>query len=169
MKNKEKRDEQNLGLLLFFLVITRTRYLGFGPDLTGIFPRSLPQLSKQLRDQYNSQKTIKNQENRNQKTMFLNVLTKFHGSRPFQLPEYTVLHQESDFQVENSNFGQLDRKIQEKRDDYYQVLGFSIITRTGSLGFRRDLVGIFPRSLPQLSKQLRDQNHSQKHRKKNKI
>ena len=45
---------------------------------------------------------------------------------------------------------------------------FLVITRTGSLGFCRDLVGIFPRSLPQLSKQLRDQHNSQKPKKKNK-
>ena len=43
-----------------FLVITHTDYLGFGPDLVGIFPRSLPQLSKQLRDQNNNQKPKKN-------------------------------------------------------------------------------------------------------------
>ena len=44
-----------------FLVITHTDYLGFGPDLVGIFPRSLPQLSKQLRDQNHSQKHQKNE------------------------------------------------------------------------------------------------------------
>ena len=41
------------------MVITRTRYLGFGPDLVGIFRRGLPQLSKQLRDQHNIQKPQK--------------------------------------------------------------------------------------------------------------
>ena len=102
-------------------------------------------------------------------TFFLRALTKFHDSRPFQLPKYSVLHQESDFQVENVQCLQLDRKNEEKRDEYYQVLGFLIITRTGSLGFGRDLVGIFPRSLPQLSKQLRDHNNSQKPKKKIKI
>ena len=40
--------------------------------------------------------------------------------------------------------------------------GFLDIARTGSLGFGRHLVEIFPTSLPQLSKQLRDQNNSQK-------
>ena len=50
-----------------------------------------------------------------------------------------------------------------------QMFGFLVIALTGSLGFGPDLVGIFPRSLPQLSKQLRDQNNSQKLRKKKKI
>ena len=43
-------------LYLGFLDITRTEPIGFGPDLVGILPMSLPQLSKQLRDQNNSQK-----------------------------------------------------------------------------------------------------------------
>ena len=55
-------------------------------------------------------------------TVFLYVLTKFHDSRPFQLPKDTVLHQESDFQIENNQFLQLDVKNEEKRDEYYQVL-----------------------------------------------
>ena len=49
------------------------------------------------------------------------------------------------------------------------MVSFLIITRTHGLGFGGDLVGIFPRSLQQLSKQLRDQNNSQKHRKKTEI
>ena len=49
------------------------------------------------------------------------------------------------------------------------IFGFLVITRTDYLGFGPDLVGIFPRGLPQLSKQLRDQNHSQKHKKQIKI
>ena len=53
---------------------------------------------------------------------FLRVLTKFHDSIPFQVPKHTVLHQESDFQVENVKFCQLERKNNEKRDEYYQVL-----------------------------------------------
>ena len=39
------------------------------------------------------------------------------------------------------------------------------ITRTPGIGFGRDLVEIVPRSLPELFKQLGDQNHSQKHKK----
>ena len=39
-------------------------------------------------------------------------------------------------------------------------LSFFAITRTPGLGFGRDYVEMHPRSLPQLSKQLRDQNHS---------
>ena len=47
-------------------------------------------------------------------------------------------------------------------DYYYDFrVGFLVIARTGSLGFGRHLVEICPRSLPQLSKQLRDQNNSQ--------
>ena len=50
---------------------------------------------------------------------------------------------------------------------------FSEVPRTSqkSLGFRfgRNLVEMDPRSLPQLSKQLRDQNNSRKLRKKKKI
>ena len=42
-----------------FLNITRTEPIGFGPELVGILPMSLPQLSKQLRDQNNSQKDWK--------------------------------------------------------------------------------------------------------------
>ena len=49
------------------------------------------------------------------------------------------------------------------------MFGFWLITRTGSLGCGPDLVGIFRRSLPQLSKQLRDQNNNQKPMKKTKI
>ena len=48
-------------LFLCFLLITRTPYLGFGRDLVGMHPRSLPQLSKQLRDQNNSQKPHKSE------------------------------------------------------------------------------------------------------------
>ena len=46
-----------------------------------------------------------------------NLKNKFHDSRPLQLPEYTVLRQESDFQVENSQFCQLDVKNEEKRNE----------------------------------------------------
>ena len=49
------------------------------------------------------------------------------------------------------------------------IFGFLVIAHKGSHGFGPDLVGIFPRSLPQLSKQLRDQNNRQKPRKKRKI
>ena len=47
----------------------------------------------------------------------------------------------------------------------YYCFGFSIITRTEPIGFGPDLVGILPMSLPQLSKQLRDQNNKQKQQK----
>ena len=50
------------------------------------------------------------------RTVFLHVLTEFHDSRPFQLPKYTVLHQESDVQVEKRQFWQLVVKNEEKRD-----------------------------------------------------
>ena len=41
------------------MVITRNHEDVYGPDLVEIDPRSLPQLSKQLRDQNNSQKPEK--------------------------------------------------------------------------------------------------------------
>ena len=50
-----------------------------------------------------------------------------------------------------------------------KIFGFLLIAHTGSHGFGPDLVGIFPRSLPQLSKQLRDQNNNRKLRKTRKI
>ena len=43
-----------------FLLITRTELIRLGPELVGILPMSLPELSKQLRDQTNSPKHRKN-------------------------------------------------------------------------------------------------------------
>ena len=57
-KNRQKTEQieiQNFKKKSF-LVIAHNGSHGFGPDLVGIFPRSLPQLSKQLRDQNNTQK-----------------------------------------------------------------------------------------------------------------
>ena len=59
-----KWENRNFLKFIFgFLVIAPTGSLGFGPDLVGIFPRSLPQLSKQLRDQNNRQKPQKQTQN----------------------------------------------------------------------------------------------------------
>ena len=100
--------------MLGFLVITRTRYLRFGPDLVGIFPRSLPQLSKQLRDHNNSQKCKKK---RHLEIMRLMFFIEFDDSRYAQLSIYTVFHEESEFEVEHANFLQLDVKNEEKRNE----------------------------------------------------
>ena len=62
---------------------------------------ALPDLSKQLRHLVHSKKYKKN-EIQNIKKQFSDALTRFHDSRPFQLAKYTVLHQESDFRVKNS-------------------------------------------------------------------
>ena len=51
-----------------------------------------------------------------------------------------------------------------------KIFGFLVITRSHEDVYGRNLVEIDPTSLPQLSKQLRDQNNSQKqqkHRKQN--
>ena len=99
----------------FFLVITLTRYLGSGPDLVGIFPRSLPQLSQQLSDQNNSQKQQNNEtqnfeKKKNKFFMFWPNFTMLNHSSC----QNTVLCQESDFQVENVEFWQSDVKNSEK-------------------------------------------------------
>ena len=73
----EKWENQNFLKFIFgFLVIAPTGSLGFGPDLVGIFPRSLPQLSKQLRDQNKRQKPEKNESqnfDKNQKKYYVVV------------------------------------------------------------------------------------------------
>ena len=53
--------------------------------------------------------------------------------------------------------------MQYKEDE--QKVGFWSITRTEPIRFGPDLVGMLPRSLPQLPKQLRDQNNKQKQQK----
>ena len=52
-------------------------------------------------------------------------------------------------------------RVEKMRTTSDNIFGFLLIAHTGSHGFGPDLVRIFPRSLPQLSKQLRDQNNSQ--------
>ena len=84
-----------------FLLITRTPGLGFGRHLVEIVPRSLPQLSKQLRDLNNSQKHEKH-EIQNFKTNFNKSYVSTH--RHFQLPKYTVWHVEFDSEVKNNQF-----------------------------------------------------------------
>ena len=67
---RPKNEKNELSIVIRgFLVITRTPFL-VGRDWAGIFPRSLPQLSKQRRDQHNSPKT--------QKTNGLSVLGGVH-------------------------------------------------------------------------------------------
>ena len=56
LKNSATENMFHCVLYFGFLDITRTEPVGFGPDLVGILPMSLPQLSKQLRDQNHSQK-----------------------------------------------------------------------------------------------------------------
>ena len=53
-KLKFKITKKKIG----FLVIAHRGSHGFGPDLVGIFPRSLPELFEQLRDQNNNQKLL---------------------------------------------------------------------------------------------------------------
>ena len=72
---------------------------------------------------------------------------------------------EFEFAVKNWKNCQLELKKWNSKFQKNRKIGFLVIALTGSLGFGPDLVGIFPRSLPQLSKQLRDQNNMQKHRK----
>ena len=99
------------------------------------------------------------------KTQFWDVLAQLHDSRPFQLGKYTVWPQEFDFPGENAQFWQLDVKNEEKRSEYLFKFGFFLITRTEPIRFRPELVGKLRMGLPHLSKQLRDQNNSQKHEK----
>ena len=53
---KRNRKYYLLRFVLRFLDITRTEPIGFGPDLVGILPMSLQQLSKELRDQNHNKK-----------------------------------------------------------------------------------------------------------------
>ena len=76
---------------------------------------------------------------------------------------------ESESEIKNDGKQPPEAKNDENRNLNIHCFGFLVTTRTGSLGFGPDLVGIFPRGLPQLSKQLRDQNNSQAPRKKRKI
>ena len=72
---------------------------------------------------------------------------------------------EFESEVKNWKIRQLELKNWNSKLQKNRKIGFLVIAHRGSHGFGPDLVGIFPRSLPQLSKQLRDQNNRQKPRK----
>ena len=63
VQGPEMRKNQKIKNLIFpnfsFFVITRNQSVVYGPDLVEIDPRSLPQLSKRLRDLNFSQKAEK--------------------------------------------------------------------------------------------------------------
>ena len=62
---KNKKNETSFSELLTVLLITRSQVFRFGRNLVEMDPRSLPQLSKQLRDQNNSEKQEKTPEPQN--------------------------------------------------------------------------------------------------------
>ena len=101
-----------------FLVITRTRYLGFGPDLVGFFPRSLPQLSKKLRDQNTNQKP------KTMKLVFC-LLSCVHQISRFQtIPDGKIHSFAPGIRCSGWKCSILTvrRENEEKRGEYYQVL-----------------------------------------------
>ena len=89
-------------------------------------------------------------------------MTQLHDSKPFQLGNDTVGRQEFDFPLENAQFWQLDVKNEENEVSQIYVFSFLDIAHTDPHSFGRHLVGMLRMGLPQLSKQLRDQNNRQK-------
>ena len=76
-------------------------------DLDQTWWEFFPGVSRSFLNSSGTKITAQNHKNIEFKILqkqFPDVLTRFHDSRPFQLAKYTVLHQESDFQVEYSEF-----------------------------------------------------------------
>ena len=75
---------------------------------------------------------------------------------------------ESESELKNAKIGQLELAIKKNECQVPNFFGFLVITRTPGLGFGRNLVEIFPRSLPDLSKQPRALENNQKTKKNRK-
>ena len=113
-----------------FLVIARTLSNVYGRNLVEIDPTSLPDLSKQLRDQNNNQKHKKHENQNVQKKI---AKLKFKDSRHAQLSIYAVFHEESDFQAKNKQFRRPEAEKQEKRNQLLRTSEKLLVPLKGSL------------------------------------
>ena len=140
--------------------------VGFGRNLVEMNPSTLPDLSKQLRALENEQKMLA-------KHIIL-VITRSPGVRfgrnlvemnPSTFPDLSKqLRALENDQKTKKNEKEHSRQKIEKILRNPCINRFWVITRSQDLGFGRNLVDFFPRSLPDLSKQLRDQNKRKKYK-----
>ena len=93
-----------------FWVITWSQELGFGRNLVDFFPRGLPDLSKQLRDQNNRKKYKQNEIQNFEKLIFLifGPNWRFPDMRGCAIGGFRPVESESE--VKNWKFRQLESK-----------------------------------------------------------